>query len=75
MNGVTVMRFFLIAVAATLPLAISHPAKACESEMIVTQAATTEYSAEEAKKPVKMAHKKTHHVKKEKVEYMRAAPM
>jgi hypothetical protein len=64
------MRFLMIAVAATLLLLPAVQAKACGAKHSA-QAAATELSAEE-KKPVK---KKVAKVKKEKVEYMRAAPM
>jgi hypothetical protein len=65
------MRFLIIAVAATfLLLPASAPAYACGAKHSV-QASSTELSAEE-KKPMK---KKTAKMKKEKVEYMRAAPM
>ncbi|HEY1473037.1 MAG TPA: hypothetical protein VGF53_03030 [Pseudolabrys sp.] len=70
------MRILMIAAAATLlMLPAAHRAKACEDAKPLAQVTTTEYSAEEAKKPEKKVHKKKHHVKKEKVEYMRAAPM
>jgi hypothetical protein len=70
------MRILMIAAATTLlMLPTARPAKACEDAKPLAQATTTEYSAEEAKKPVKKVQKKTHHVTKEKVEYMRAAPM
>jgi hypothetical protein len=72
------MRLLMIAAAATLlTLPAAGQANACGAAKASTQAATTEYSADEAKKPVKKVHKKVrkHHVKKEKVEYMRAAPM
>jgi hypothetical protein len=65
------MRCLMIAVAATfLLLPAAAPAYACGAKHSV-QAASTELSAEE-KKPMK---KKTAKMKKEKVEYMRAAPM
>jgi hypothetical protein len=64
--GVTVMRFLMIAVAATLLfLPAAAPANACGAAKHSAQAASTDYSAK--KKPVKKP--------KEKVEYMRAAPM
>ena len=72
------MRLLMIAAAATLlMLPAAGQANACGAAKPSAQAATTEYSADEAKKPVKKEHKKVrkHHVKKEKVEYMRAAPM
>jgi hypothetical protein len=63
--GVTVMRFLMIVVAATLLfLPAAAPANACGAAKHSAQAAATDYSA---KKKLK--------VKKEKVEYMRAAPM
>jgi len=65
------MRFLMIAVAATfLLLPAAAPANACDAKHSA-QASSTELSAEE-KKPTK---KKVATVKKEKIEYMRAAPM
>jgi hypothetical protein len=65
------MRYLMIVVATTfLLLPAAAPAFACGAKHSA-QAAATELSAEE-KKPVK---KKVAKVKKEKVEYMRAAPM
>lgn len=63
------MRFSVIAVAAilVLPLAAA-PANACSGAK--AQAATADLSAK-TKKPAKKVVK----MKKEKVEYMRAAPM
>jgi hypothetical protein len=59
------MRFLMIAAAATLLfLPAVAPAKARGAAKLSVQAAATDYSA---KKKPKM--------KKEKVEYMRAAPM
>jgi len=66
------MRFSVIAVAAmlVLPLAAA-PANACGAKVQGwAQAATADLSAR-TKKPAKKAVK----AKKEKVEYMRAAPM
>jgi hypothetical protein len=66
------MRFPMIAVAATLFfLPATVLTFACEAQHSA-QATSTELSAAEEKKPVK---KKVAKVKKEKVEYMRAAPM
>jgi hypothetical protein len=66
------MRFMMIAVASTfLLLPAAAPAYACGAKHSA-QATSTELSAAEEKKPVK---KKVAKVKKEKVEYMRAAPM
>ena len=68
------MRFLMIAVAATfLLLPAAAPAFACGAKHSA-QAAVTELSAEE-KKPVKKMVAKVKKAKKEKVEYMRAAPM
>jgi hypothetical protein len=64
------MRVILTAVAATFLLMPAVHANACGAKPSA-QAAATELSAEE-KKPVAKKKKK---VKKEKVEYMRAAPM
>jgi len=61
------MRVLTIAiVAAFLALPASAPLQACEAGMHSAKAATTDYSAAKKKKPKKQ---------KEKVEYMRAAPM
>jgi hypothetical protein len=60
------MRIVLIATALLLPLA-SVPAYACGAK---AEATTADLSAQ-TKKPMKKAAKKP----KEKVEYMRAAPM
>jgi hypothetical protein len=61
------MRFLMIAGAATmLLLPVAAPANACGAKHSA-QATSTEYSAATTKKVVKK--------KKEKVEYMRAAPM
>ena len=62
------MRYFVIAVAAMLPLAAA-PANACGAKASA-QAATADLSAQ-TRKPAKKAVR----AKKEKVEYMRAAPM
>ncbi len=67
------MRFLVIATAAALllPPAIA-PAKACGAGLHSTKAASIDLSAKKHKKKMaKTAEKK----KKEKVEYMRAAPM
>jgi hypothetical protein len=68
------MRSLLIAAALLLPLA-SVPANACGAKsQLKAEAATAELSAqakESAKKPAKKLARKP----KEKVEYMRAAPM
>ncbi len=62
------MRFLMIAAAAALlTLPVAGEASACGAAK--AQAAATDYSAATAKK--KIAKKQT----KEKVEYMRAAPM
>jgi hypothetical protein len=61
------MRYLMIA-AALLLLPASAPAQACGAGMHSAKATSTDLSA---KKKVK----KTAKVKKEKVEYMRAAPM
>jgi hypothetical protein len=64
--GVTAMRFLIIAAAATiLMLPATAPAKACAVGMHSAKALSTDYSAKKHKPKVK----------KEKVEYMRAAPM
>ena len=61
------MRILTIAiVAAVLALPTSAPAQACEAGMHSAKAATADYSAAKKKKSKKQ---------KEKVEYMRAAPM
>ena len=61
------MRVLTIAiVAAFLALPATAPAQACEAGMHSAKAATADYSA---------AKKKSKKPKKEKVEYMRAAPM
>ena len=61
------MRILTIAiVAAFLGLPASAPAQACEAGMHSAKAATADYSAAKKKKSKKQ---------KEKVEYMRAAPM
>jgi hypothetical protein len=61
------MRILTIAiVAAFLALPASAPAQACEAGMHSAKAATADYSAAKKKKSKKQ---------KEKVEYMRAAPM
>ena len=60
------MRIFVIAIAvALLLLPAAAPARACGAGMHSAKAATTDFSAKKHKK----------RVKKEKVEYMRAAPM
>ncbi len=65
------MRYFVIAVAAilVLPLAAA-PASACTGVKASAQATVADLSAQ-TKKPAKKVVK----AKKEKVEYMRAAPM
>jgi hypothetical protein len=89
--GVNAMRFLTIAAAATLlMLPAVAPATACELDAIAAEAqapvlvaaapVTQELSAEEKKmddkKPMKKtAKKRSKKMKKEKVEYMRAAPM
>ena len=78
------MRFLLIGLSATfLALPRSAPLQACEeyageaqatltvAQAIAAPATAVDLSAEEKKAPKKVAMKK----KKEKVEYMRAAPM
>jgi hypothetical protein len=68
--GVTVMRFMMIAAAATLLLLpAAAPAKACAGAMRSAKITSADYSAKKHKKPVKKVKKK------EKVEYMRAVPM
>jgi hypothetical protein len=71
--GVNVMRFLVIAVATALllPPAIV-PAQACSGAAHAAKAASIDLSAKKHKK--KMA-KTAAKPKKEKVEYMRAAPM
>ena len=66
------MRFLVIAITAVLllPPAIA-PAQACGAGLHSTKAATADLSAKKHKKKMK----KTTKAKKEKVEYMRAAPM
>jgi hypothetical protein len=56
----------IVIVAAFLALPASAPAQACEVGMHSAKAATADYSAAKKKKSKKQ---------KEKVEYMRAAPM
>jgi hypothetical protein len=68
--GVTNMRIVLIATALLLPLA-SVPAYACGAK---AEAATADLSAQ-TKKPAKKPMKKAAKKPKEKVGYMRAAPM
>jgi len=70
--GVKVMRFLAIAIAAALllPPAIA-PAQACGGAAHSAKAASIDLSAKKHKKTAKTAAKS----KKEKVEYMRAAPM
>ena len=71
--GGDVMRFAIIAgAAALLLLPATAPAKACDASQHSAQAATADYSAATKKKVVKKHHRKK---PKEKVEYMRAAPM
>jgi hypothetical protein len=61
------MRVLTIAiVAAFLALPAAAPAQACEAGLHSAKAATADYSAAKKKKSKKQ---------KEKVEYMRAAPM
>jgi hypothetical protein len=70
------MRILLIAAAAALlMLPAARQVKACEDVTPLAQVTTTEYSAETDKKPTKKVKKTKQHKKKEKVEYMRAAPM
>jgi hypothetical protein len=67
MNGVTLMRFLTVAIAVSfLALPAAGPAQACGTGHSA-KAATTDYSAATKKKKPKQP--------KEKVEYMRAAPM
>jgi hypothetical protein len=64
--GVTAMRFLIITAAATiLMLPTTAPTKASDAGLYSAQAVSTDYSAKKHKPKVK----------KEKVEYMRAAPM
>jgi hypothetical protein len=66
------MRFLVIAIATALlllPPAVA-PAQACGAAQHSAKAATADLSAKKHKKM-----KKTATAKKEKVEYMRAAPM
>jgi hypothetical protein len=66
------MRFLMIAgTAAILLLPASAPAKACGAGH-TAQAASADFSAATKKKVAKKPHKKK---PKEKIEYMRAAPM
>ena len=66
------MRILVIAAsAALLMLPATAPASACGAAMHSAKAASTDYSAKKHKKRIK----NTATVKKEKVEYMRAAPM
>lgn len=68
------MRFLVIGFAAAfLMLPASAPAQTCEGYAASAQATAVDLSAEEKKAPKKkrVAVKKT----REKVEYMRAAPM
>ena len=69
MNGVTLMRFLAIAIALSfLALPVAGPAQACgNAGQHAAKAATADYSAATKKKKPKQP--------KEKVEYMRAAPM
>jgi hypothetical protein len=61
------MRVLTIAIAAAfLALPATTPAQACEAGLNSAKAATVDYSAAKKKKAKKQ---------KEKVEYMRAAPM
>ena len=67
------MRFLLIGLsAAFLMLPASAPTKACEGYAASAQVAAVDLSAEEKKAPKKKVVMKK---KKEKVEYMRMAPM
>jgi hypothetical protein len=67
------MRFLMIAAAATLlMLPATAPAKACGTGMHSAKVVSTDYSAKHKKHQKRL---KTAKVKKEKVEYMRAAPM
>jgi hypothetical protein len=61
------MRVLTIAIAAAfMILPAAAPAQACEAGLHTAKAATADYSAAKKKKSKKQ---------KEKVEYMRAAPM
>ena len=61
------MRVLTIAIAAAfLALPVAAPSQACEAGLYSAKAATADYSAAKKKKSKKQ---------KEKVEYMRAAPM
>jgi hypothetical protein len=67
------LRFLLIGLSATfLMLSASAPTKACEGYAASAQATAVDLSAEEKKAPKKKVVMKK---KKEKVEYMRMAPM
>jgi hypothetical protein len=71
--GVNVMRFLVIATAAALlMLPATAPAQACGAAARAAKPASIDLSAKKHKK--KMA-KTAARLKKEKVEYMRAAPM
>jgi hypothetical protein len=66
------MRFLVIAIAAALLLPPAKaPAEAGDAAQHSANAAATDLSAKKHTKPMK----KTAKAKKEKVEYMRAAPM
>ncbi len=68
MNGVTLMRILAIAIAVSfLAFPVAGPAQACGNGQHAAKAATINYSAATKKKKPKQP--------KEKVEYMRAAPM
>ena len=68
-----IMRFIVIGFAAAfLMLPASAPTKACEGYAASAQATAVDLSAEEKKAPKKKVAMKK---KKEKVEYMRMAPM
>lgn len=67
------MRFLAIGLtAALLALPVAVPANACNAGAHSATAASVDYAAK--KKPKKMAKHRVRK-KKEKVEYMRAAPM
>ena len=67
------MRFLVIGLAAAfLTLPLSAQALACEGYSASAQASAVDLSAATKKKPAKKTAMKK---KKEKVEYMRAAPM
>jgi len=67
------MRFLVIGfVAAFFALPVSKQALACEGYAASAQATAVDLSAEEKKAPKKKVAMKK---KREKVEYMRAAPM